>query len=54
LRDPLTLSMVEEMCPADVAEVLGIKETAVRSRLFRARQILREKLTALLDGKHGT
>jgi RNA polymerase sigma-70 factor, ECF subfamily len=53
LRDPLTLSTVEEMSPADVAEVLGIKEAAVRSRLFRARQILREKLTALLDGKHG-
>jgi RNA polymerase sigma-70 factor (ECF subfamily) len=54
LRDPLTLSTVEEMSPADVAEVLGIKEAAVRSRLFRARQILRERLSALLDGKHGT
>jgi RNA polymerase sigma-70 factor (ECF subfamily) len=54
LRDPLTLSTVEEMSPADIAEVLGIKEAAVRSRLFRARQILREKLTAVLDGKHGT
>jgi RNA polymerase sigma-70 factor, ECF subfamily len=54
LRDPLTLSTVEEMSPADIAEVLGIKEAAVRSRLFRARQILREKLTALLEGKHGT
>jgi RNA polymerase sigma-70 factor (ECF subfamily) len=54
LRDPLTLSTVEEMSPADIAQVLGIKEAAVRSRLFRARQILREKLTALLEGKHGT
>jgi RNA polymerase sigma-70 factor, ECF subfamily len=54
LRDPLTLSTVEEMSPADVAEVLGIKEAAVRSRLFRARQILRERLMALLDGKHGS
>lgn len=54
LRDPLTLSTVEEMSPADIAEVLGIKEAAVRSRLFRARQILREKLTAMLEGKHGT
>ena len=54
LRDPLTLSTVEDMSPADVAEVLGIKEAAVRSRLFRARQILREKLTVLLEGSHGT
>jgi RNA polymerase sigma-70 factor, ECF subfamily len=54
LRDPMTLSTIEEMSPADIAEVLGIKEAAVRSRLFRARQILRERLTALLEGKHGT
>lgn len=53
LRDPLTLSTVEEMTPADIAAVLGINEAAVRSRLFRARQILREKLTAFLEGKHG-
>jgi len=54
LRDPLTLSTVDDMSPADVAEVLGINEAAVRSRLFRARQILREKLTALLEGSHET
>lgn len=53
LRDPLTLSTLEEIAPADIAEVLGLNEAAVRSRLFRARQILREKLTALLEGKHG-
>ncbi len=53
LRDPLTLSAVEEMSPADVAEVLGINEAAVRSRLFRARQILREKLSSVLEGRYG-
>lgn len=52
LRDPLTLSTLEEMTPADIAEVLGINEAAVRSRLFRARQVLREKLHARLEGKH--
>jgi len=51
LRDPLTLSTLEEMTPADIAEVLGTNEAAVRSRRFRARQILREKLAALLEGK---
>jgi RNA polymerase sigma-70 factor (ECF subfamily) len=53
LRGPLTLSTLEEMTPADIAEVLSLNEAAVRSRLFRARQILREKLIALLEGKHG-
>jgi len=53
LRDPLTLSTLGEMSPAQIGEVLGINEAAVRSRLFRARQILRDKLTVLLEGKHG-
>ena len=48
LRDPLTLSTVQEMSPNDIAEILRIKPSAVRSRLFRAREILREKLSALL------
>jgi len=45
LRAPLILSVVEEMSPREVAAALGISQAAVRSRLFRARQILREKLT---------
>jgi RNA polymerase sigma-70 factor (ECF subfamily) len=53
LRDVVTLSTIEEMLPADVAAVLEISEAAMRSRLFRARQILREKLTKLLENKHG-
>jgi RNA polymerase sigma-70 factor, ECF subfamily len=44
LREPLILSAVEEMTPREVAATLGINEAAVRSRVFRARQILREKL----------
>ena len=54
LRDPLVLSTLEELTPRDVAEVLGINEAAVRSRLFRARHLLRTRLTALLEGKHET
>ena len=53
LRDAVTLSTVEEMSPADVAQVLGINEAMARSRLFRARQVLREKLTAILENTHG-
>ena len=44
LRQPLILSTIEEMSPREVAAVLGVNEAAVRSRVFRARQILKEKL----------
>jgi RNA polymerase sigma-70 factor, ECF subfamily len=45
LREPLILSTIEEMSPGEVAATLSINEAAVRSRVFRARQILKEKLT---------
>jgi RNA polymerase sigma-70 factor (ECF subfamily) len=48
LRDPLTLSTVEEMTSAEISEVLGIPEGSVRRRLMRARELLREKLAAVL------
>ena len=54
LRDAVTLSSIHEMTPRDVAQVLEISEAAVRSRLFRARQILKERMSALLEGKHET
>jgi len=44
LRQPLILSTIEEMSPREVAATLAINEAAVRSRVFRARQILKEKL----------
>ncbi|MGA7293705.1 MAG: RNA polymerase sigma factor [Terriglobales bacterium] len=47
LRDALVLSTLEEIAPREVAMMLGISEAAVRSRSFRAREILREKLLAL-------
>jgi len=52
LRDALRLSTIEELSPSEVAEVLGTSEASVRSRLFRARQILKEKLSAL-EGSYG-
>ena len=51
LRQPLILSALEEMSPREVAAVLGINEAAVRSRVFRARQILKEKLSQRLAEK---
>jgi len=51
LRQPLILSTVEEMSPREVAATLGINEAAVRSRVFRARQMLREKLAGRVEPK---
>jgi len=51
LREPLILSTIEEMSPREVAATLGINEAAVRSRVFRARQILREKLAGRIVRK---
>ncbi len=49
LREPLILSAIEEMAPSEVAATLGINEAAVRSRVFRARQILKEKLSERVE-----
>jgi RNA polymerase sigma-70 factor (ECF subfamily) len=51
LCQPLILSTIEEMSPKEVAATLGINEAAVRSRVFRARQILREKLAGRINSK---
>jgi RNA polymerase sigma-70 factor (ECF subfamily) len=45
LRNPLILSAVEEMSPRDIAAALGTNEAAVRSLVFRARKILRQKIS---------
>jgi RNA polymerase sigma-70 factor (ECF subfamily) len=52
LRQPLALSSVEEMNSREIAEVMGIPEGTVRTRLMRARQILKQKLGALGAGRH--
>jgi RNA polymerase sigma-70 factor, ECF subfamily len=51
LRAPLILSTIEEMSPREIAVTLGINEAAVRSRVFRARQILKEKLAQRVERK---
>jgi len=53
LRHPLVLSTVEEMNSVEIGKVLGIPEASVRTRLFRARQILKEKLRAWMGGRDG-
>lgn len=47
LRQPLALSTVQEMNSREIAEVMGIAEGTVRTRLMRARQILKQKIAAM-------
>jgi RNA polymerase sigma-70 factor (ECF subfamily) len=46
LRVPLALSTVDEMTSTEIAAVMGIPEGTVRTRLLRARQVLKQKLAA--------
>lgn len=43
-REVLILSAFEELSSVEIAEVLGITESSVRSRLFRARNLMAELL----------
>ena len=53
LREPLTLSTIEELTSAEIGEVLGIPEGSVRERVSRARAMLSEKLAALMEKNRG-
>lgn len=50
LRQPLALSA--EMNSREIAEAMEIPEGTVRTRLMRARQILREKIAAVEERHH--
>src|SRR5262245_38853606 len=52
LRDPILLSLDQELTQAEISRVLKIPESSVRTRLFRARQLLRQKLSTILGGKN--
>ena len=47
-RIPILLFYMEELPQADIAAMLGISEGAVKTRVHRAKKILREKLEGLL------
>jgi RNA polymerase sigma-70 factor (ECF subfamily) len=51
LRHTLELSTVQELNSAEIGEVLKIPEGSVRTRLFRARKQLKEKLGAVMEGR---
>jgi RNA polymerase sigma-70 factor (ECF subfamily) len=44
LRQPLALSGIDEMTSPEIAAVMGIPEGTVRTRIQRARKILKDKL----------
>jgi RNA polymerase sigma-70 factor (ECF subfamily) len=48
LRQPLALSGLEEMNSREISTIMGIPEGTVRTRLVRARQMLRQKLAGYL------
>jgi RNA polymerase sigma-70 factor, ECF subfamily len=49
LRETFVLLTAEEMTSRNAAEILGIPESSVRNRLFRARRLIKEKLAALME-----
>ncbi len=51
LRQPLVLSSIEEMTSREVAEVMGIPEGTVRTRVMRARTELRRRFVAMQEGQ---
>ncbi len=52
LRQPLALSTVQELNSREIAAVLDIPEGTVRTRLMRARQILKQKLSAQIEVRY--
>ena len=49
LRQPLALSSVDELNSREIAEVMGIPEGTVRTRLMRARESVKRKLAVLME-----
>lgn len=48
-REPLILCDLEEISAKDAADVLGISVPALKSRLYRGRRALRDKLSSALE-----
>jgi RNA polymerase sigma-70 factor (ECF subfamily) len=52
LRQPLALSAVDDLKSFDIARILGIPEGTVRTRIKKAREILKQKLLRLTGESH--
>jgi len=53
LKEPLVLRTIEGLSQAETAEVLGISEKAVETRLYRARRSLADRLGAMARSAAG-
>jgi len=53
LRQPLVLAGVDEMSSREIAVVMGIPEGTVRTRVMWAREILKAKISGLMEKRHG-
>ncbi len=51
LRSPLLLSTIENLTACEIGHILGIPQVTVRTRLCRARKLLREKLATVIGGE---
>lgn len=53
LRETLALSTVQELNSGEIAAVLSIPEGSVRTRLLRARTLLKQKMAAAMGESNG-
>ena len=49
LRQPLVLSAIDELNSREIAAILGLPEGTVRTRIMRARQMLKQKLAGTME-----
>jgi RNA polymerase sigma-70 factor (ECF subfamily) len=52
LRQPLVLSAIDELNSREVAVILDLPEGTVRTRIMRARLMLKQKLAATMEKPH--
>jgi RNA polymerase sigma-70 factor (ECF subfamily) len=52
LRQPLALSTIDELNSREIAAILGLPEGTVRTRLMRARQMLKQKLAGIMENRY--
>jgi RNA polymerase sigma-70 factor (ECF subfamily) len=53
LRLPLALSAADELTSGEIAKILGIPEGTVRTRMMKAREVLKQKLSRLMGEQYG-
>ena len=51
LKQPLVLSALQELTSREIAAILSVSEGTIRTRIMRARQVLKEKLEAMSSAR---